>query len=80
MKIDCHMHVNGNGMQWGWTDNERIIEAADRLGIHQLCCSIPVTRGIPTMAQVRACNNGVLEAMRRAASSGVTSHQHLASS
>lgn len=64
MKIDCHMHVNGNGVQWGWADNERIIEAADLLGIDQLCCSIPVTRAMPTMAQVQACNDGVLAAMR----------------
>ena len=65
MKIDCHMHVNGKSKKWSWDDNDRIIEAADRLGIDQLCCSIPVTRGMPTMAEVRASNDGVLEAMRR---------------
>ena len=65
MKIDCHMHVSGKARKWGWEENDRIIDAADRLGIDQLCCSIPVTRGIPTMEEVRACNDDVLEAMRR---------------
>ena len=59
------MHVNGKSRQWSWGDNERIIEAARRLGIDQLCVSIPVTRGMPTMDEVRACNDDVLAAMRR---------------
>ena len=65
MKIDCHMHVNGTTHRWGWGDNDRIIDAADRLGIDQLCCSIPVTRGVPAMEEIRAANDDVLEAMRR---------------
>ena len=65
MKIDCHMHVNGGGHTWSWDHNDRIIDAADRLGIDQLACSIPVMRGMPEMAQVRTCNDGVLEAMSR---------------
>ena len=65
MKIDCHMHVNGGPVTWPWGDNDLIIEAADRLGIDQLCSSIPIVRGMPTMEEVRACNDGVLEAMRR---------------
>ena len=62
MKIDCHMHVNGRDRKWSWDDNDRIIEAADKLGIDQLCVSIPVVRGMPTMDEVRACNDDVLEA------------------
>ena len=50
---------------WSWGDNDLIIEAADRLGIDQLCVSIPVTRGMPSMEEVRVCNDGVLEAVRR---------------
>ena len=50
---------------WSWGDNDLIIEAADRLAIDQLCVSIPVTRGMPSMEEVRTCNDGVLEAMRR---------------
>ncbi len=65
MKIDCHMHVNGGPVTWPWGDNDLIIEAADRLGIDQLCSSIPIVRGMPTMEEVRACNDGMLEAMRR---------------
>ena len=65
MKIDCHMHVNGRQRQWGWDNNDRIIDAADWLGIDQLCVSIPITRGMPTMDDVRACNDDVLAAIRR---------------
>ena len=64
-KIDCHMHVNGASRTWGWDDNDRIIECGERLGIEVFCCSIPVTRGIPTMEEVRSCNDAVLAAMRR---------------
>jgi predicted TIM-barrel fold metal-dependent hydrolase len=63
-KIDCHMHVNGASRRWGWPDNDRIIDTADRLGIEHLCCSIPVVRGLPDPEEIRACNDGVLEAMR----------------
>ena len=65
MKIDCHMHVNGKSRSWGWGDNDRIIDAADRLSIDKLCCSIPVTSGMPEPKQVRECNDDVLEAMKR---------------
>ena len=64
-KIDCHMHVNGNTRNWGWRGNDKIIDAADRLGIDKLCCSIPITSGMPDPDQVRRCNDDVLEAMRR---------------
>lgn len=64
-KIDCHMHVNGAGRKWGWADNDRVIDAADRLGIEHLCCSIPVTRGLPEPEEIRVCNDGVVEAMKR---------------
>ena len=64
-KIDCHMHVNGAGISWGWDHNDRIIEAADALGIDELYVSIPVTRGMPDFARVRECNDAVLEAMGR---------------
>jgi uncharacterized protein len=47
-KIDCHMHVNGGVRSWGWEDDQRLIDAADRLGIDQMVCSIPVTAGRTT--------------------------------
>ena len=58
------MHVNGAGINWSWDHNDRIIEAADALGIDQLYVSIPITRGMPEMGEVRVCNDAVLEAMR----------------
>lgn len=64
-KIDAHMHVNGGPRKWGWEHNDAIIDAADRLGIDQLCCSIPIIGGrLDPPEQVRACNDGVLEAMQ----------------
>jgi predicted TIM-barrel fold metal-dependent hydrolase len=65
-KIDAHMHVNGASRNWGFDDNATAIEAADRLGIEKLCCSIPATGPeLPTPEEVRQCNDGILEAMRR---------------
>ena len=65
MKIDCHMHVNGKRQNWGWDNNDRIIDAADKLGIDKLCCSIPIMRGMPNPKKSRECNNDVLECMKR---------------
>lgn len=65
MKIDCHMHVSGKTRKWGWGDNAKIIEAADKLGIDILCCSIPITSGMPSHEDVQACNDDVLAAMKR---------------
>jgi predicted TIM-barrel fold metal-dependent hydrolase len=43
-----------------------VIDAADRLEIDQLACSIPITGGRwATPAEVRECNDGTLAAMRR---------------
>lgn len=65
-KIDAHMHVNGGPRKWGWGDNDAVIHAADLLGIDQLCCSIPITGGeMASPDEVRECNDGVLDAMRR---------------
>ncbi|MFL7809004.1 MAG: amidohydrolase family protein [Anaerolineae bacterium] len=64
-KIDCHMHVKGHHQIWSWDDDDRIIEAADKLGIDELCVSIPIAFRVPTMDEVRQCNDDVLAAMRR---------------
>jgi predicted TIM-barrel fold metal-dependent hydrolase len=65
-KIDAHMHVCGGGQRFLGCDVESVIDAADRLEIEQLACSIPITGGRwATLADVRACNDGLLEAMRR---------------
>jgi len=65
VKIDCHMHVNGRHHQWGWSGNDCIIEAADKLGIDQLCVSIPTVRGMPTIDEVRENNDDVITMMKR---------------
>jgi predicted TIM-barrel fold metal-dependent hydrolase len=65
-KIDAHMHVSGGGQNFFGCDVDSVIDAADRLEIDQLACSIPITGGRwATPDEVRACNDGMLEAMRR---------------
>ena len=65
-KIDAHMHVCGCGQHFAGCDVESVIDAADRLEIDQLACSIPITGGRwATPDEVRACNDGLLEAIRR---------------
>ncbi|NUP98766.1 MAG: amidohydrolase family protein [Armatimonadetes bacterium] len=64
-KIDAHMHVNGSRQIYGFRDDDAI-EAADRLGISQLCCSTPVAGNrCPEPDEVRACNEATLAAMQR---------------
>jgi predicted TIM-barrel fold metal-dependent hydrolase len=63
--IDAHNHLtNHNRPTWA-EDDRKLIEAADKLQIHQLCCSIlPPER--PTMLDgFRACNRWLLEATQR---------------
>jgi hypothetical protein len=65
-KIDAHMHVSAGPHQFCGCEPESVIDAADRLGIDQLACSVPITGGRwATPDEVRACNDGMLEAMRR---------------
>jgi predicted TIM-barrel fold metal-dependent hydrolase len=65
-KLDAHMHVCGGGQRFLGCDVESVIDAADRLEIEQLACSIPITGGRwATPEEVRRCNDGLLEAMRR---------------
>jgi len=65
-KIDAHMHVSGGSQRFLGCDVDSVIDAADRLEIDQLACSIPITGGRwATPAEVRECNDGLLEAMRR---------------
>ena len=65
-KIDAHMHVSGGGQAFAGCDVDSVIGAADRLEIDQLACSIPITGGRwATPAEVRACNDALLDAMRR---------------
>ena len=60
------MHVSGGGQRFAGCEVESVIDAADRLEIEQLACSIPITGGRwATPAEVRACNDGLLDAIRQ---------------
>jgi uncharacterized protein len=58
-KIDAHAHVTAQP-----ESADLLIEAADALGINQLCCSLPTSAFAPP-AEVRQANDAVLAAMRR---------------
>ena len=60
------MHVAGGPHRFYGCEPQSVIDAADRLGIDQLACSIPITGGRrATPHEVRECNDLVLAAMRR---------------
>ncbi len=42
--IDCHAHLNHHNRAAWEADDRKLIEAADQLGIEQLCCSILTPR------------------------------------
>lgn len=77
MKIDCHNHLNGKNINWGWESNDLLIDAADKFEIDKLCVSIPVNRRfsmrdelpnthkLPTMEEIIQDNDDVLVAMQR---------------
>jgi len=63
--IDCHAHLAHHGNP-SWADRDReLIDAADRLGIDQLCCSMLSPRRPATAEDFRQCNDWTAEAMRR---------------
>lgn len=65
MIIDCHAHLMHHSRP-NWAEEDRkLIDAADRLGIDQLCCSILTPRRPATAEQFQACNLWVAEAMAR---------------
>ena len=67
-KFDAHNHVFGlaHRPNADWAEVERLIAAADKLGIEKLCCSRPVTGGIMAdIGVVRESNDAVLAAMKR---------------
>lgn len=65
-KIDAHMHVSGGRHRFPGCEPESVIDAADRLEINQLACSIPITGGRwATPDEVRECNDALIGAMRR---------------
>ncbi len=63
--IDAHDHLSNRG-QKGWEEaDRRMIEAADKLGIDQLCCSILPPERPTTLEGFRQCNEWMADAMRR---------------
>ena len=63
--IDAHDHLTHHSRP-NWNENDRrIIDAADKLGIDQLCCSILSPHPPATPEAFRECNQFVADAMRR---------------
>jgi predicted TIM-barrel fold metal-dependent hydrolase len=63
--IDCHAHLHHHSRVSWETDDRRLIEVADRLGIDQLCCSILTPRRPATPEGFSDCNRWLAEAMQR---------------
>ncbi len=63
--IDCHAHLHHRSRP-DWKDDDRkLIEAADRLKIDKLCCSILTPRRPATANGFRECNLWLAEAIER---------------
>ncbi len=65
MVIDCHAHLTHRSKPTWAEDDRRLIEAADKLGIDKLCCSILPPKRPSTPESFRKCNRWVAEAMKR---------------
>ncbi|NOX53225.1 MAG: amidohydrolase family protein [Planctomycetes bacterium] len=63
--IDCHAHLAHHSRRDHRDRDRKLIEAADKLGIDQLCCSILTPRRPATAEGFRECNTWVAEAMKR---------------
>jgi predicted TIM-barrel fold metal-dependent hydrolase len=63
--IDCHAHLNHRSRATWEADDRKLIEAADKLGIDQLCCSTLTPRRPATADGFRECNRWTADGMRR---------------
>jgi uncharacterized protein len=63
--IDCHAHLYHPSRADYLEANERLIDAADRLGIDRLCCSILTPKRPATVEGFRECNRALVQAIRR---------------
>jgi uncharacterized protein len=63
--IDCHSHLSYPGSPNSDEKDRQLIEAADKLGIDQLCCSTLTPKRPATAEGFKTCNAKVAEAMRR---------------
>jgi hypothetical protein len=63
--IDCHAHLTHHSRTNWEADDRKLIEAADKLGIDQLCCSTLTPHWPATLDGFRECNQWTAEGMRR---------------
>lgn len=63
--IDAHAHLHHHGNPNWSEDDRKLIDAADKLGIDQLCCSILPPERPTRMESFRDCNRYLAEAIRR---------------
>ena len=63
--IDCHAHLNHRSRKTWEADDRKLIEAADKLRIDQLCCSTLTPRKPATVEGFRECNRWTADGMRR---------------
>ena len=63
--IDCHAHLYHRSRATWETDDRKLIKAADKLGIDQLCCSILTPHRPATADGFRECNQWMADGMRR---------------
>jgi len=63
--IDCHAHLTHRSRTTWEADDRKLVEAADKLEIDQLCCSTLTPRRPATADGFRECNQWTAEGMRR---------------
>jgi hypothetical protein len=63
--IDCHAHLVHRSRPTWDADDRKLIEAADRLGIDQLCCSILTPRRPASADGFRECNRWMADSLQR---------------
>ncbi|AGA25084.1 amidohydrolase family protein [Singulisphaera acidiphila] len=63
--IDCHGHLAHRSRPTWEKEDQALIDAADRLGINQLCCSLLTPKRPATPEGFRECNRWTLDAMKR---------------
>lgn len=63
--IDCHAHLTHHSRSTWEADDRKLVDAADKLGIDQLCCSILTPRRPATPDGFRECNQWTADGVRR---------------
>lgn len=63
--IDCHAHLTHHSRSTWEADDRKLVDAADKLGIDQLCCSVLTPRRPATPDGFRECNQWTADGMCR---------------